>query len=180
MLLTYSECIQKYGSKYNLHKKVENKEIYQLEKGIYSDVRSVSELQIISKKYPEAIFTLNSAFYYHNLTDKIPDKYYLATSRGASKISDSRIIQIFDNGNGLRLGAENIKYEDTYIYMYKKERMLIELLRNKNKLPFDYYKEILNNYRKIIDELDIQLIQDLVIESPKSRMIMESLQLEVF
>ncbi len=74
MLLTYSKCIQKYGSKYNLHKKVENKEIYQLEKGIYSDVRYVSELQIISKKYPEAIFTLNSAFYYHRLTDTIPEK----------------------------------------------------------------------------------------------------------
>ena len=102
------------------------------------------------------------------------------TSRGASKISDARVVQIFDNSNGLRLGAENIEYNGTHIYMYNKECMLIEFLRYKNKLPFDYYKEILNNYRNIIDSLDIQLIQNLAIESPKSRMIMESLQLEVF
>lgn len=38
--------------------------------------------------------------------------------------------------------------------------MLIELIRNKNNLPFDYYKEILLNYRKIISELDIQTIQE--------------------
>ena len=180
MLLTYSECIQEYGSKYNLNKKIKNEELYQLEKGIYSDKKYVPEIQIISKKYPEAIFTLNSAFYYHQLTDTIPDKYYLATSRGASKIVDSRVVQIFDNSNGLKLGVEHIEYNGTSIYMYNKERMLIELLRNKNKLPFDYYKEILNNYRNIIDSLDIQLIQDLAIESPKSRMIMEALQLEVF
>lgn len=180
MLLTYSECIQEYGSKYNLNKKIKTEELFQLEKGIYSDKKYVSEIQIISKKYPEAIFTLNSAFYYHQLTDTIPDKYYLATSRGASKIVDSRVVQIFDNSNGLKLGAEHIEYNGTSIYMYNKERMLIELLRNKNKLSFDYYKEILNNYRNIIDSLDIQLIQDLAIESPKSRMIMEALQLEVF
>ena len=41
------------------------------------------------------------------------------------------------------------------ISMYTKERMLVELLRKKNKLPFDYYKEILGNYRKIIYELDV-------------------------
>ncbi len=180
MLLTYSECMQKYGSKYNLNKKVENGEIYQLEKGIYSDKKYVPEIQIISKKYPKAIFTLNSAFYYHDLTDRIPEKYYLATSRGASKIADARVIQVFDNSNGLTLGAEMIGYHDNDIYMYNKERMLVELFRNKNKLPFDYYKEILNNYRKNIDTLDTQFILDLVMESPKSRMIMELLQLELF
>ena len=127
-----------------------------------------------------AVFTLNSAFYYHKLTDVIPDKYYLMTSREASKISDSRVIQMFENSGQLELGAENAEYGGTCIRMYNKKRMLIELLRYKNKLPFDYYKEILNNYRKIIDSLDIQLIQDMALKLPKSRMIMEALQIEVF
>lgn len=63
---------KKYGSKYNFQIKVEQGEIVQLEKGIYSDKKYIPEFQIISKKYPEAIFTLNSAFYYHHLTDVIP------------------------------------------------------------------------------------------------------------
>ncbi len=44
MLLTYSECIQIYGSKYNLNKKVKNEELYQLEKGIYSNKKYVPEI----------------------------------------------------------------------------------------------------------------------------------------
>lgn len=58
--------------------------------------------------------------------------------------------------------------------------MLVELLRNKNKLPFDYYKEVLGNYRKITDQLSIPEIEDYAYVMPKSKMIMEALQLEVF
>lgn len=42
-----------------------------------------------------------------------------------------------------------------------------------------YDKEILLNYRKIIEDLDMQAIQDYVYAVPKSEMIMETMQLEV-
>ncbi len=58
--------------------------------------------------------------------------------------------------------------------------MLLELIRNKNSFPFDYYKEILNNYRQIIHTLNIQDIQAYAEELPKNKMIMETLRLEVF
>lgn len=180
MILTFNECIEKFGSKYYIKKLVSEGNLYQLEKGIYSEQKYVPEYQIISRKYPKAIFTLNSAFYYHRLTDVIPDKYYLATRRGGSKIADKRVVQIFENSEAINFGAEMISYGNSEIYMYNKERMLVELLRNKNKLPFDYYKEIIGNYRKIIGELDIPMIQDMAMELPKSRMIMEALQMEVF
>ncbi len=179
MVLSFSECIQHYGSKYNLKKKIAQGKLYKLERGIYADKKYVPEYQIISKKYPTAVFTLNSAFYYHQLTDVIPEKYYLATKREAAKISDPRVVQIFENSGQLELGADNIAHGGANIYMYNKERMLVELLRNKNKLSFDYYKEILNNYRKIIEDLDIQLIQDMAYKLPKSEMVMEALRIEV-
>ena len=180
MIYTYTECLEKFGSKYNINKQVEEGALYKLEKGIYSDDRYVPELQIISKKYPKAVFTMNSAFYYHNLTDTIPDKYYLMTGRGASHIADKRVVQSFENSSQLMMGAEYAEYNQAKLLMYSRERMLVELLRNKNKLPFDYYKEILGNYRAIIDELDIPAIQDYACALPKSGMIMEALQLEVF
>ena len=58
-----------------------------------------------------------------------------------------------------------------------RERMLIELLRYKNKLPFDYYKEIIGNYRSLIYELDIERIQDYAATFPKSKMISEALEM---
>ena len=78
------------------------------------------------------------------------------------------------------LGAVQIELDGASITIYNRERMLLELLRDKNVLPFDYYKEILGNFRKIIHELDTQLIQDYVPQMPKSKMIFKALQLEVF
>ena len=77
------------------------------------------------------------------------------------------------------LGAATEQKDGCIINIYSKERMLIELIRHKSKLPFDYYKEILLNYRKIIYDLDIRAIQDYAEAVPKSAMIMKTLRLEV-
>lgn len=45
--------------------------------------------------------------------------------------------------------------ENITINIYDEERMLVELIRRKNTIPFDYYKEIISNYRKKIDKIDI-------------------------
>ena len=180
MIANYNECVEKLGSKYKLRKMIAEEKLFKLEKGIYSDEKYVPEYRIISYKYPKAIFTMDSAFYYHGLTDVIPDKYHLMTARGASRISDERVVQMFENSDALELGAEYIEYNGYTILMYNKERMLLELIRNKSRLPFDYYKEILNNYREIIHELDIPAMQDMLEKLPKSRMINRVLELEVF
>ena len=180
MIYSYKECLQKYNTDYEIRKILAKGQLRKLRRGIYTDTEYESELAVIAKTYPYAVFTMNSAFYYHNLTDVIPDQYYLMTNRGASHIKDPRVVQIFENSGNLMLGAEYIEYNGIRILMYNKERMLVELLRNKNKLPFDYYKEILGNYRNIINDLDIPEIQDYAYALPKSGMIMEALQMEVF
>lgn len=57
--------------------------------------------------------------------------------------------------------------------------MLIELLRYKSKFPFDYYKEIILNYRKILPRLNIQMIQDYAFAAPKSGKVLDTLRMEV-
>ena len=49
MLYNHSEIKSKYKSTYQIRKALENKEIYKIEKGIYSDVPSVHYLDIIMK-----------------------------------------------------------------------------------------------------------------------------------
>ena len=179
MIFTYDDCVQQYGTKYLLKKAVEAGKIFQIEKGIYSDKKYVSGELILAMKYPKAVFTLDSAFYHYDLTDVIPERYHLATDRNASKIPDERVVQIFEQSKLLMLGATTEQKDGCSINIYSKERMLIELIRHKSKLPFDYYKEILLNYRKIIYDLDIRAIQDYAEAVPKSAMIMETLRLEV-
>ena len=179
MLYTYEDSVKLYGSKYKLKKAVNDGIIFQQEPGIYSDKEYVPAIAIVAQKYPNAIFTMRSAFYYHNLTDRIPEKYYLATDRDASKIPDKRIVQIFEKRSILDLGVMSMDREGCTIKIYSKERLLVELIRHKSKIPFDLYKEVLLNYRDIIYDMDIQAVQEYANEVPKSSMIMQTIQLEV-
>ena len=95
MLYFRNELKDRYNSTYQIKKALINREIYKIQNGIYSDNEFVNPLEIITKKYSNAIFTSESAFFYHDLTDVIPDKFNLATQRTAVRIRDSSIKQLF-------------------------------------------------------------------------------------
>lgn len=179
MIYTYKECLKKYINDYQIRKALKNGSLRKIEPGFYSDRDFEFETSIISKKYPKAVFTMRSAFYYLGLTDTIPDKYHLATDKDAAKITDKRIVQYFDNYKTVELGMIDYEVDGAVIRMYGNERMLLELLRNKNRLPFDYYKEIILNFRKRIDRMDIPLIQDMAEKLPKTDIILDTLEMEV-
>ena len=64
--------------------------------------------------------------------------------------------------------------------MYDKERLLIELIRKRRQIPFDYYKEIIANYREIVDELDMYKIEQYLSLFKNDLNLSETLQREVF
>ena len=160
MINSAQEVIKKYGTRYNLSKALKRKELFKLEHGIYSDKDLVNPMIIISKKYPSAIITMDSAFYYYDLTDVIPRKTYVATNRNSNIINDEKIVQIKVPKDILNFGKDEVIVDGEKVKMYNKERLLVELIRKKNQIPFDYYKEIISNYRKIVDELDMYKIEE--------------------
>ena len=180
MIYTYSDCIKIYKSDYQIKKAVSSGRIFQIEKGIYADKPDVSVLAVIAAKYPYVIITMDTAFFYHGLTDVVPDEYCIATPESSRALRDKRIRQFFVNTDILNLGVMTANRGDAVFKMYDRERMLIELLRFKNKLPYDYYKEILGNYRRIIYEMDIERVQEYASFFPRHKMISEALDSEVF
>ena len=58
--------------------------------------------------------------------------------------------------------------------------MLIELVRNKNSIAFDYYKEIISNYREIVDEIDMSLLAEYLEKFTNKKNISEIIHREVF
>ncbi|MDO4203985.1 MAG: hypothetical protein Q4D07_05800 [Selenomonadaceae bacterium] len=180
MILSYKDCIERFGSHYKLDMFVAEGKIYKLEAGIYSTDKFPSDLEVIFKKYPHAVLTGESAFYVHGLTDVIPEKYWLATKSKAAPIKSDKINQVFVREDLLPLGAAEKSVDGVSIPVYDKERMLIELLRSKNTMPYDLYKEIIGRYRKIINELEIWRIQEYAAIFPKSKMISKALDEEVF
>ncbi len=180
MLYSHSELLNKYGSRYNIKKAIEAKEIYKVEKGIYSDKKVIDPLVLYSKRYPSGVITMDSAFYYYDLTDVIPDKVYLATASNYRTIKNNKIVQIFTNKNILNIGKEQIKNGEDTINIYNKERLLVELIRKRKQIPFDYYKEIIANYREIVDELDMEKIEKYLSLFKNDLNLSEALQREVF
>ena len=179
MLYSFDECMKRYNNLYQIEKMIQSEKLYKIDRGIYSDKKQVSELEIVTFKYPYAVFTMDSAFSYHGLTDVIPDEFYLATDRDATKIRANNVKQIFCKDTIFPIGIDSISYQNVVIQIYDKERMLIELIRNKNILPFDYYKEIIESYRKITYDLDIEKLQDYMTQFPKKDYIMNAIRLEV-
>ncbi len=180
MIKTYDECMREFHTDYQIKKAISEKKLYRLEPGIYSTEAQVSMLAIIIAKYPTAIITMESAFYYQDLTDDIPDKYCIATEKHAYPLKDHRIKQYYYKEDILPIGVTTMKRNGIEFRIYDKERMLIELLRNKNHLPYDFYKEVLGNYRNMVNKLDIQKIQEYAESFPKHKKILEMLEVEVF
>lgn len=180
MVYTYKELLLNYKSAYQIEKAVKDGKIYKIEKGIYSDVPNVHYLSITMKKYPYGVFTSHSGYYYHNLTDVIPNKMYLATNRNTRMISSAKIKQIRMKDELYNLGKTQIDYEGVKINIYDKERMLIDLAKNKNQIGYDLYKEIISNYRKQVHLLDTQKIEVYLQYFANEDKIFEIIQDEVF
>ena len=79
--------------------------LVKIERGIYSDSKEyVPGEGIVQKKYPNAVFTMESAFFYHRLTDVVPDTYSIATPARTTAIAVRRIKQYFVPEGTLEIG----------------------------------------------------------------------------
>lgn len=180
MVYSYQEILRKMGSRSNIEKALKNGKIFRLKNGVYSDSDVINPMIIISKKYSKAIITMDSAFYYYNLTDVIPDKVHVATSRDSRKINDVEVIQYYLKNNILNAGKTQVDINGNQVNMYDRERLLIELVRKRASIPFDYYKEIIRNYRQISYELDMYKIEEYVALFKNEVNLFDILQREVF
>ncbi|MEG0794218.1 MAG: hypothetical protein RSF02_01950 [Bacilli bacterium] len=181
MVYNYKEVLNKYGSTYQLGIAITKKEIMKIEEGIYSDKEYSNEIEILTKKYPNAIFTMNNAFYFYDLTDVIPRKYYLAIQKNRKKINYPNVEMVYMSNEFFEVGKVQLDIGNGVIVnCYDKERMLIELIRNRKKIPYDYYKEILNNFRERAETLEIRKIEEYLNYFKNKNNIFEIIRNEVY
>lgn len=179
MVYTYKESIELLGSHQNLIKALKEKRFFKIDDGLYSNEKNPREIAIFVKKHKDAVFTMESALYYLGISDVISEYYVVATSKDATKYKDGNVKQYFLNNKPYDLGKIYINRNGVEIPIFNKERMLIEVVRYKNKLPFDYYKECISYFRNHIDEINIPLVLDYVESFPKSDLIKKTIQMEV-
>lgn len=180
MVYSFKELLNIYKTRYNIDKAIQNKELFKLDNNIYSTKEIVNPIIFYSKKYPNAIITMDTAFYYYDLTDVIPQKTCMATSYNSRVIKDSDVTQIRVSKDNINIGKIVVKIDGNDVNIYDRERLLIELVRKKNQIPYDYYKELIYNYRNIANELDMYKIEMYVQVFKNEYNITDTMLREVF
>ena len=180
MVARLSEWTRKYGTKYRVGQLVREGRLFRIEEGIYSDVADAPEVEVVLAKYPSSVLTLQSAYYYYRMSDEIPDEYHLATDSKSARIADDRVAQSFVPSGTLMTGATEMVVLDERLRIYDKERLLIETMRFRTKLPYDLYREVIGSFRNIRNELYGTKIDDYLKEFPRRKSIIDAIRREVY
>lgn len=180
MVAKLVEWVRKYGTKYRVGELVREGRLFRIEEGIYSDAADAPEVEVVLAKYPSSVLTLQSAYYYYNMSDEIPDEYHLATDRKSARIVDERVAQSFVPAGTLMIGATEMVVLDERLRIYDKERLLIETMRFRTKLPYDLYREVIGSFRDLRNELYGSKIDDYLRGFPRRESIMEAIKREVY
>ena len=180
MIYTYSEAIKKFGTDYNLKQFLSREKIFKVDSGVYSTEKNPKSIEVFLKTHPNTVFTLESALYYLGISDVIPNRYVIVSHKDSTKYRDKNVIQYFSNDKKLlNLGITKLSYNGIGIPVFNKERILIEVLRYKNKLPYDYYKDVIRYYRDHLYEIDFELVESYLKQFPKKELIQNRLRNEV-
>ena len=180
MLLTYQEAMNLLGSRYHVRKAVSEGSLHPVGRGLYSTSREEDALAIIAKRYPTGILTGWTALYAHGLVTEPPDRIDLATKRGGTKILDVVLRQHFVPEGWLSVGRTTVTLDGIELIAYDLERMLLELMRTRNKLPYDLYKEAVASFRRRSERLDVYRLQDYAEIIPRGEAYLERAMGEVF
>ena len=181
MVMSFSECCEKYGGRYRTERLIREGGLRKVAAGFYSDKAEWSDLEVVLARYSSAVVTLQSAYYYYDLSDSVPDVFHLATDRDATKIHDGLVAQHFVPKGTIGIGVVSCKFlNDEVARIFDRERLLIETARNKTKLPYDLYKEVVESFRRTREKLYPAKLTDYLEAFPKRESILRTIESEVF
>ena len=126
---------------YYITKLIEDNYIYRIEKGIYGKNDSFEDEYFITQnRYKNAIFSYNTALFFLNKTEVIPNvmDITIPNDYNVSSIKNNQIRIHYTSRKNLELGAIKLKspFGNT-IKAYNLERTICDIVKNKNKSGLD-------------------------------------------
>lgn len=179
MIIRHKDLINKGYSPYQIKKLVNENKLYFVKKGIYATDQNINYFEMITKKHPNAIFTLETAAYIYKLKKELPNIFYVASKQKDRKMQEDYIKQIFTTNSLYELGINTMTFQNTIINSYDLERLLIDIVRNKTNIDNNSYREIIYNYMKISKLLNRKKL-DYYLSFFKNPKIIERIEKEVF
>lgn len=146
------ELAEKHGiSKYKFYKYVSENDLEQVARGIYAVKDEwVDELYLLHQRCPQAVFSHDEAFYYHNLTDREPLIHTMTMYSGynAHRLTADGRCKVYTVKKDL-MNIGKIVVKDNYgsdIPMYDLERTICDLMRSRNSIEIQEFNSVLKAY----------------------------------
>jgi len=158
-----SELLQEFGyitprlagqhgfSKFQFYKFVQENELEQVSRGIYTAKDEwADELYIIHKRCPIGIFSHDEAIYYHGLTDREPLIHTLTIYSGynTSRLTSSENCKFYFVKKELLEVGKTVVNDNcgNAVPMYDLERTVCDIVRSRNNIEVQEFNSVLKKY----------------------------------
>jgi len=162
MVKTFQECLSEFGSEYAIRGELAAGRLFRVGHGL------------------KAVVCLDSAFFYQGLTDVVPDALHLATARSAVRIRDANVRQHFVPAKLLDVGRTILVRNGTELRTYDLERLAIDAVRMRARLPYELYKEVVLSLRARSTDLYPAKIADYLEAFPRKDSVLDAIEKEIF
>ena len=133
MLYNYKEAVDLFGSDYGLKRAILHKQLFKIEKGVYSDgENNFTTTELVLKKYSPAFLVKDSALHFIGFIKEEPTKIHIGTARNALRIKDDRVQQHFYSNLDISLLEESDWYQCSHFLSY--ENIIIHTTENRNRI----------------------------------------------
>ena len=138
-------------SKFKFYKYIHDNEFEVVGHGIYIHKDAwIDKLYILHQRCPNAVFSHDEAFYYHNLSDREPIVPTLTIYSGynSHRIKANGASKVYTVKKEL-LGVGRIIVQDNYgndIPIYDLERTICDLFRSRNSIEAQEFNSVLKTY----------------------------------
>lgn len=151
--ITTKELTNNNIPKVYLTKMVRNNELTRSSRGHYVSNNIIAdEFYIMVNKSKNAIYSHNTALYFHNLSDRTPLRHDITVPSGYNGIlqKESTVSLNYIKRELLELGLTTLTSPfGKTIKVYDIERTICDIIKNKNKMDKEIFSKALKNYSNL-------------------------------
>lgn len=118
----------------------------------WQDDRSLSEVAVIVRLFPDAVLCMESALQFYGYTDRTPSRWCLAVDKHSTKsrfkIDYPMVKPYYIPKAQLELGVDKVFIEETQIKIFNREHVICDCLRHENKMDVEIYNKAIQAYIK--------------------------------
>jgi predicted transcriptional regulator of viral defense system len=146
-----------------LKKIVSEGKLERVQRGVYVDSDSIEdEMFYMQKKYPELVYSHETALYLHDLTDRTPFEYTATVSSGYKVVENisSRFKIYYVKKELHKLGVEKkVTIFGNTIETYDVERTICDIVRSRSRIDIQIFNDAIKRYARL-EQKDILLLME--------------------